>query len=304
MPNNTCQTCGASFPFPWKLKRHLARKTPCAPILEQEELPGETLKDPDLDKKTCRFCNRMFSSYPSMRRHVRTACKIAPNKKNGDAGMELLYEHTLKKQQERIDFLEAQNAEMMGMMRQILAGQQNGDKRAGEIGIQGNNNSVGNTINNHQTFNISVFGSESLEHVDSATVKAILDDSRKLPEITHAAETALLKTAMLIYSDPDHPENLTCYLPNKKGDETLVHTDGGWEIRPTRLVLSPMASTTLMRISDKQPYERAEDYGEIMAELVHNEKRYIGGQELRPILVRNKDLLRRALETLPVAGDE
>jgi len=30
--------------------------------------------------------------------------------------------------------------------------------------------------------------------------------------------------------------------------------------------------------------------------------RYTAGTELRPILVRNKDLLARALETLPVAG--
>jgi len=214
--------------------------------------------------------------------------------------MELLYKHTLQRQNERIQTLEAQNAEMLGMMRQLLTDRGgNNNNSAGEVAIQGDSNTV---IKNN--FTINVFGKENLEHVGSAVVKAILDESKRLPEITHAAETALLKAAMLIYSDPEHPENLTCYLPNKKGDETLVHTDAGWEIRPTRLVLSPMASTALMRISDKQPYERAEDYGEIMAELVHNEKRYIGGQELRPILVRNKDLLRRALETLPVAGGE
>ena len=261
------------------------RKTPCTLILESSEDDG-TLGH---GKHSCRFCGRTFSSYISMRRHVRTACKIAPNKKNGDTGMQKLYEHTIRKQEERISRLEE-------MMQRMI------DSQGGGNNVQGSHNVVDSQIN--QTINISVFGKEGLEHVDSTVVRQILDDSRKLPEITHAAETALLKTAMLIYSDPEHPENLTCYLPNKKGDETLVHTDGGWEIRPTRLVLSPMASTALMRISDKQPYERAEDYGEIMAELVHNEKRYIGGQELRPILVRNKDLLRRALETLPVAGDE
>ena len=299
MADRTCTKCGKSFRAPSYLRAHQKRKTPCAPILEQKDLPEDALEDPDLEKKKCRFCGRVLSSYTAMRRHVRESCKIAPNAKNGDRGMELLYEHTLRKQQAQIEHLTSLVTEQATIMRQLLAGQQSS-------GVIGDNNSVGNNIHQtvHQTININAFGKEGLEHVDSAVVRQILDDSRRLPEITHAAETALLKTAMLIYSDPDHPENLTCYLPNKKGDETLVHTDGGWEIRPTRLVLSPMASTALMRISDKQPYERAEDYGEIMAELVHNEKRYIGGQELRPILVRNKDLLRRALETLPVAGDE
>ena len=53
---------------------------------------------------------------------------------------------------------------------------------------------------------------------------------------------------------------------------------------------------------DRQPFENADEYGPLMKELADNEERYAAGQELRPILVRNKDLLARALETLPVAG--
>ena len=162
---------------------------------------------------------------------------------------------------------------------------------------------MGNQTNNI-TLNITVFGGEDLTHVGSAAVRQVLDESRKLPELALAAETAMLKTAMLIYSDPDHPENLTCYLPNKKRDETLVHTDAGWEIRPTRLVLPPMAQTSKNKIFNNQPYENVDDYGPLLIEIRDNEERYAGGQALRPILVRNKDLLRRALETLPVAGDE
>ena len=29
--------------------------------------------------------------------------------------------------------------------------------------------------------------------------------------------------ATMVYSDPAHPENLMCYLPNKKQDSALVH---------------------------------------------------------------------------------
>ena len=296
--DRTCPKCNKVFRYPKYLRQHEKRKTPCSPILEHEN-PGDNLReDPELEKRKCRFCNRLFASRDSMLRHIRTACKIAPNKKNGDKGMELLYEHTLRKQQAEIDELKAQNAEMLGMMKQLLAGQQ------GSNNVQGNNNLIDSQIHQTNTFNISVFGHESLEHVSPAVMKRILDESRKLPELALAAETAMLKTAMLIYSDPDHPENLTCYLPNKKGDETLVHTDAGWEVRPTRLVLPPIAQTSKDEIFQNQPYVNVDDYGPLLIELRDNEKRYTGGQALRPILVRNKDLLRRALETLPVAGDE
>jgi hypothetical protein len=42
---------------------------------------------------------------------------------------------------------------------------------------------------------------------------------------------------------------------------------------------------------DRQPFENADEYGPLMKELADNEERYAAGQELRPILVRNKDLL-------------
>ena len=63
-----------------------------------------------------------------------------------------------------------------------------------------------------------------------------------------------------------------------------------------------MALKTVDTLFDNQPFENADEYGPLMKELVENEKRYTAGTELRPILVRNKDLLARVLETLPVAG--
>ena len=56
-----------------------------------------------------------------MRRHVRTTCKIAPNEKNGDEGMNILYEHTIRRQEARIATLERQNEDMLSMMRQLVA---------------------------------------------------------------------------------------------------------------------------------------------------------------------------------------
>ena len=321
-PPTTCPKCGKDCKYASYLRRHLARKTPCAPILEDADLPPEVhaqrAEDPDLAKKQCRFCNRIFSSYTSMRRHVRISCRIAPNAKNGDTGMELLYEHTLRKQQKRIEILEAQNAEMISMMRQLTTagGSSPQLQQAGEVTAQGdqgtiavgdhNTVAVDNSKNKMQVI-INVFGHEGLGHVTRAEIKGILDEALRVHGLSVAAApaaamAATLRTAMLIYSDPDHPENLTCYLPNKKTEDTLVHGERGWEVRPTRLVLPPMAAKSVDSLFAKQPYENADQYLHLLRELRDNASRYTSGAELRPILVRNKDLLARALETLPVAS--
>jgi hypothetical protein len=218
--------------------------------------------------------------------------------------MEVLYEHTVRRQQAQIDDLRHQNMEMMGMMKLLVeqnngAGATTGDQNAGEVAIQGN----ANQVDNRKQVIINVFGKEGLDHATLARIKLILDESlAQTPALPMAANAAVLKTAMLVYSDPDHPENLTCYLPNKKTDDVLVHAAAGWEIQPASLVLPPMAKKSVDTLFDRQPFEDADEYGPLMKELADNEARYVAGTELRPILVRNKDLLARALETLPVAG--
>lgn len=307
MACRTCELCGRVFKYPAHLARHRARKTPCDPILERA---GPALEDPAHAQKTCRFCGRYFSSYTSMRRHVRTTCKIAPNTKNGGAGMEVLYEHTIQRQasqleaqQEQIAEMAARQNELLGMVRQLVEQKSGGGRHAcaGEVALQmGDRNRV--SIDNRKQVIVNVFGEEGLDHATVARIKAILDESLTRPALPEAASAAVLKTAMLVYSDPDHPENLTCYLPNKKTDDVLVHSKGGWEVQPASLVLPPMAQKSVDTLFGRQPFEDADEYGPLMKELADNERRYSAGTELRPVLVRNKDLLARALDSLPVAG--
>jgi hypothetical protein len=60
---------------------------------------------------------------------------------------------------------------------------------------------------------------------------------------------------MLVFSEAAHPEDITCFLPSKKGDDALVH---GWEVQPVGLVLSPMAAQGIETLFKHQPFPDAE----------------------------------------------
>ena len=297
MADRTCPHCGKAFKYPRDLRKHMNSRRLCVPLLAPSECAKfETLQACEF---WCRFCGRGFTDENNRNRHMRTACKIAPNTKNGDKGMERLYEHILQKQNAerdaKIDRLEAQNAEILALLRHQQPLASANALQAGEVGIQGDHAQVDNS----KKIVVNVFGQEKLDHVTAERVKTILDECLQRPALPQAADEAVLKAAMLVYSDPERPENLTAYMPNKKTNEALVHTTKGWEVQPTKLVLPPMALKSLDTIFGKQPPE--EEYAPLLKELQQNEARFAAGEELRPLLVRNKDLLARVLATLPVA---
>jgi hypothetical protein len=252
-----------------------------------------------------------------MKRHTRTSCKIAPNAKNGDTGMELLYEHTLQKQNAeqnaKIDLQSAEIAEMKAMMEtqskmmmetqskmmQLLLDRQGAPsapntatatQEAGETAVLATDHAQVDA--SKKTFNINIFGKESLDHITMEKIKEILGECLQRGSVKTAAADAVLKTAMLVYSDPARPENLTAYKPNKKTKDALVHTVEGWEVQPERQILPPMAMKSIDALFDNQPHEA--DYTDLLREIINHEKEYSEGGELEPVLVRNKDLLKKA----------
>lgn len=154
-----------------------------------------------------------------------------------------------------------------------------------------------NIGNNNQQIVVNFFTEEKISHIDGTRIKAILDDALQgAGETTQKALTALMRAAMLIYSDPDHPENMTCYLPNKKREEALIHTKEGWAFEPVSLVCTPMIQRTLDTLVHHQPFEEAERYGDLMRAMIQNEEAYMSGKDMQTILVRNKDLIKKFLD--------
>lgn len=325
--DRTCTRCFKQFKYPKELRRHQQRKTPCAPILEDKDLPAESLEDAELgllSKRKCRFCGRVFSSYNCMRRHVRNNCKIPPNERNGDVGMELLYKHTVAKQQEQIEAQRRQIEKLTKMMAQQMAlAEHKAPPRSsictrsevtnsgGEVAIQGNQGPVTVDNSKKQQITINVFGQEKLDHIEQEQIRQILAEASAFAPGDGATQ-AVLEAAMLIYSDPKRPENITCYLPNKKMQEALVHRRDGWEVEPVPRVLPPMMTRSVDVLFDHQPREGDDlkEYGEVLKQLQECEKdaqkvRHLAGPNgsLRAVLVRNKDQLRRLLDHLPVPDE-
>jgi len=232
--------------------------------------------------------------------------------------MEKLMDHTLKRQldeqKQETTALREQMAEMTSMMHQLITTPEATQPHQ----VQHNTDSV---VNNgpvlNQNIQINVFGKESTEHVTRRRVNDLL-----LPLLAYsapdAAVQALLQAALLIYSDAEHPENITCYLPNKKRKEALVYSSMGWEVQPISLVLPPMMQSSVDLLFDKQPVtglgDTPEDAdmdacGRILKELQAFEKdptkaRQVAGPEgtLKAVLVRNKEQLARVLKKLPIPG--
>jgi len=144
-----------------------------------------------------------------MYRHIRGRCKIAPNPKNGDKGMERLYEHMIQKQNAerdaKIDRLEAQNSEILALLRQQQgASSSSSTLQAGELAIQAGDHAQ---VDNSKKIVVNVFGKEGLDHVTLEKIRTILDECLQRPALPTAVDEAVLRTAMLVYSDPSRPEN-------------------------------------------------------------------------------------------------
>ena len=363
MPAHTCPKCGKEFTDKSFYNRHINRKTPCAPVLNKEDLPEEKRDSPN----RCKFCGRVFSTPANMARHMKKSCKITPREGN-EGGMEKLYQHTLRKQleqqqqkevaqQKKMEALEAQVAALTAMVtggsqEVALLDQGSTPAKWGERAVVQNrlaggepyaapsaktvqaahvtnvatggahnsitniDASIGKTVNN---VTINVFGAERLDKITKPQVVDLLRSLGPVGENVKAiAEKAIIQAAMLIFSDPARPEDITCYLPNKKGDDALVHGEAGWEVQPVGLVISPMAAQSIEVLFKHQPapdQHTPEKDVKWMMEECGNIMRYIAQHEgdmtnepprgeMRGILIRNKDLLQQVLAKLPMAGQK
>lgn len=180
-----------------------------------------------------------------------------------------------------------------------------------------------NHVNN--TVTINIFGHESVEHITQAHVRSLLDSTIEGRAESGRAAEVFVQTAMLIYSDPDHPENLTAYIPStsrRQGvpDQVMVYKrpepteDGGeassadsvgsWQMIRLEDAAPPMASQALNVLVRKQPFESGkyslQEYSALLRTVFDREPEWARGKELRAVLVRNHKLIQRVFNKVEV----
>jgi hypothetical protein len=348
-----CERCGASFPKNQGLTKHKERKTPCTLILENEDLPEEKRDSPNRCKFCGRVFSTRSNMQAHMKKACKIVPRNgdmtgmeklyehALRKKDAENAA-LIRRLEALEARAGISAAAATTEAEQGAAPATMASRAVDANRlalgapvaapavksvqggiVANVGAGGTfnantntniDNSVGKTTVN---VNINVFGQENLSRITKPQVVDLLRGLGPVGENVKAiAEKAIIQAAMLIFSDPAHPEDITCYLPNKKGDNALVHGETGWEVQPVGLVISPMAAQGIEMLFKHQPapdqYTPENDVKWMMEEC-GNIMRYIQKHEgdmtnepprgeLRGILIRNKELLQQVLAKLPMAG--
>lgn len=69
--DKACVRCGKVFDHPYRLRDHLARKTPCDPIIPPEQRVHQE------GTKECAYCGRRFTTSAAKCRHQKKSCRAA-----------------------------------------------------------------------------------------------------------------------------------------------------------------------------------------------------------------------------------
>jgi uncharacterized coiled-coil protein SlyX len=168
------------------------RKKPCSKQLEEQD-------------KTCHYCNKTFTKYKSLEKHIDNTCKI---KKLHDEKMESMMNEMIK----RLETLEAENTEckkkIENMSKQLVAQH--------KTNITGDQINIGKQIN----INIVPFGKENTSYITNQIYSSIFMRSHcSVPEYIRA-----------IHFDKNHPENHNVYISNIKDQYVLTFDGHDWNI--------------------------------------------------------------------------
>jgi hypothetical protein len=113
-----------------------------------------------------------------------------------------------------------------------------------------NDNRDQSTHTTHNTINVHIHGEEDTSHL-KAVLGELLDS---LPPKTNG-KVVLTKVAMKIYADPEYPQNITTYIPNKRDNIPHVWTKSGWEPRTEAEVYPAMVNRACDELQRKQDFE-------------------------------------------------
>lgn len=235
--DRTCGRCGKEFRYPSLLVRHNARKTPCVPVVGHP-----TAERPCV----CPDCGRSFTLPSNLSHHRKLHCHGAKARAT-EPETEL---------EVRMAALEARlGAKLDATLAELQAKPASAPVAvvtAGRDQIQSIDQSQNVHVHHHAAppVSINVWGCEDTSHLKER-LGQLLDSLRS----GTTGKAVIAGVVGLIYSDPENPQNMTAYIPNKRDNIPHVRTEVGWEPRPEGEVYPAMVDRACNELQLKQDFE-------------------------------------------------
>lgn len=242
MSDRTCSICGRIFDYPCRLKRHQTAKTSCkTPKLEETKL---SLK--------CKTCGQTFTTRSAHSRHINHRCKAAGKDEELPSEVSLLRAElaAIKVQLGQIAPVASTNGRPSAFGAVSAAVLHHTDNsshtdnsvRADTLNVQMNVHLPSTEVRN--------FGEEDTTHLKKALGR-LLDS---LPKGT-LGEAVVAGVIRSIWNDPEHPQNMTIHIPNKRDNVPHVKTPFGWQPRSEAEVYPRILGRACTELQDNQEHE-------------------------------------------------
>lgn len=203
-----CKRCGYETNMKYMLKRHLQRKNPCNPSLEDiaRDILIQELDEETTDKShKCKHCNKMFTAASNMYRHQKI-CNANSNE---------------------IDLLK----ETVSNLQKQLTDMQNNPQKPS---IYNHNNTTNNNTTNIDNMNniivLNNFGNESYEHITSEFLKTCVLGSM----------TGVKSLIEKIHFSDEAPMNKNVRMKSMKNNLVEVADNHKWVVKDANEAMETM----------------------------------------------------------------
>lgn len=239
---NKCEKCGKQFATVSLINRHKSKKIPCNSEAKQEYIDN---------KKKCRYCNKMLSTYYNTKHHEKICKKNLVDCNEIDNKSDTVQNNieTCTKNEDNFEIVKIKLVELTRQIEEMKLKQteetnklqeeiQKLNKRKKNKITVTNNNNVINNINN---FNITAYGKETCEHISDSMFKNILNEGFKsVPMLVEQ-----------IHFNKNKPEYHNVYISNIRDNNALIYDGEKWMLSEREAIIDNMMDAKNYILSDK-----------------------------------------------------
>jgi len=166
----------------------------------------------------CKYCFKIFSRNDSLRRHLKSRCKI---KIENEKQKEIIFQGLMQKMENmenRINELETENVRLQGT--QGLPSLQNTNLTTINNTTNTNNNTINNITNNNLSIQLVAFGQEDKDQLSNMELfKIIKKGFKSVPEFVK-----------VLHFDENRPENHNIFIPNMRDGYIMIFDGEKWNL--------------------------------------------------------------------------